>query len=100
MEGENAELTNEDLLAQCTLFFVAGFETVSACLCFTAHELLENPEIQNKLYVEILDTQKSLDRNALHYDTLMKMSYTDMVISESLRKWPPAIITDRICSAD
>ncbi|XP_018782671.1 PREDICTED: probable cytochrome P450 9h1 isoform X1 [Bactrocera latifrons] len=100
LKGEHAEFTDEDLLAQCTLFFVAGFETVSACLCFTAHELLENPEIQDRLYLEILDTQNSLDGSPLNYDSLIKMRYMDMVISESLRKWPPVIITDRICSAD
>ncbi|XP_028901191.1 probable cytochrome P450 9h1 [Zeugodacus cucurbitae] len=98
--GEYAEFTDEDLLAQCTLFFVAGFETVSACLCFTAHELLENPEVQNRLYEEILDTQNSLKGKPFNYDALMKMNYMDMVISESLRKWPPVILTDRICSAD
>ncbi|CAD6998586.1 unnamed protein product [Ceratitis capitata] len=98
--GEHVEFTDEDLLAQCTLFFVAGFETVSACLCFTAHELLENSVIQDKLYEEILETHRSLEGKPLNYDVLMKLKYLDMVISESLRKWPPVLLTDRICSMD
>lgn len=100
MAGEHTKFTDEDIVAQCTLFFVAGFETVSACLCFTAHELLENSKIQNRFYGEILDEQNSLEGKPLTYDVLMKMTYMDMVVSESLRKWPPVIMTDGICSAD
>ncbi|XP_053965013.1 probable cytochrome P450 9h1 isoform X1 [Anastrepha ludens] len=100
MQGDHAEFTNEDLLAQCMLFFAAGFDTVSACLCFTAHELLENSVVQDRLYDEILSTQNELKGCPLNYDVLTKMKYMDMVLSESLRKWPPAVMTDRLCAID
>ncbi|XP_017070438.2 cytochrome P450 9c1 [Drosophila eugracilis] len=97
---ERAEFNDDDLLAQCLLFFSAGFETVSTCLSFTSYELLMNPEVQDKLYAEILDVKEQLGDKPLDYDTLMGMKYLDCVVSESLRKWPPAIVLDRMCAAD
>lgn len=97
---DGAEFNDEDLLAQCLLFFSAGFETVSTCLSFTCYELLMHPEVQEKLHAEILAVQEQLEGKPLDYDSLMNMKYLDCVISESLRKWPPAIVIDRECAAD
>ncbi|KAH8401477.1 hypothetical protein KR009_005750 [Drosophila setifemur] len=99
-QEENAEFNDDDLLAQCLLFFSAGFETVATCLSFTSYELLINPEVQDKLYEEILAVEEELQGKPLDYDTLMGMKYLDCVVSESLRKWPPAFVLDRMCSAD
>ncbi|EDW08491.1 cytochrome P450 9c1 [Drosophila mojavensis] len=95
-----AEFNDEDLLAQCLLFFSAGFETVSSCLSFTAYELLMNPDVQQQLYEEILAVEQQLAGKPLDYDSLMGMKYLDCIISESLRKWPPAVVIDRMCSTD
>lgn len=97
---EGIEFNDEDLLAQCLLFFSAGFETVSTCLSFTCYELLMHPEVQQKLYEEIMAVQEQLQGKPLDYDSLMGMKYLDCIISESLRKWPPAIVIDRECAAD
>ncbi|KAH8371394.1 hypothetical protein KR093_007179 [Drosophila rubida] len=94
------KFSDDDLLAQCLLFFFAGFETVSTCLCFLTYELCKNPEVQSQLYDEILSVEQQLQGKPLDYDTLMHMKYLDMVVSESLRKWPPAPRTDRQCNAD
>ncbi|XP_017010446.2 cytochrome P450 9c1 [Drosophila takahashii] len=99
-EEQGAEFNDEDLLAQCLLFFSAGFETVSTCLSFTSYELLMNPAVQDKLYEEILAVKEELGDRPLDYDTLMGMKYLDCVVSESLRKWPPAWVLDRMCAAD
>lgn len=88
----------DDLIAQCFLFFFAGFETSSILLCFCMQELIENPDVQEKLYEEIRSVEVELNGDSLSYDVLQKMKYFDMVISETLRKWPPAPVTDRICT--
>ncbi|XP_017077517.1 probable cytochrome P450 9h1 [Drosophila eugracilis] len=95
-----SEFTNDDLLAQCLLFFFAGFEIISSSLCFLTHELCLNPEVQDNLYKEILSVHQELNGKPLTYDKLTKMKYLDMVVLEGLRKWPPAISTDRECSKD
>ncbi|XP_022222750.2 cytochrome P450 9c1 [Drosophila obscura] len=99
-QEDRAEFNDEDLLAQCLLFFSAGFDTVATCLSFTSYELLMNPEAQDKLYEEIMATEAQLGGKPLDYDTLMGMKYLDCVVSESLRMWPPAYILDRMCGSD
>jgi cytochrome P450 family 9 len=65
-------------------------------LSFVAYELALNPDIQKRLYEEVVDVNRQLNGGPLTYDALQKMSYMDMVISEGLRKWPPAVVTDRV----
>lgn len=91
---------DDELVAQCFLFFLAGFDTSSTLLSFVAYELCANPDIQQKLYEEVEATHRSLDGKKLTYDAVQKMKYMDMVISETLRYWPPAPGTDRVCVKD
>ncbi|XP_055619247.1 probable cytochrome P450 9f2 isoform X2 [Toxorhynchites rutilus septentrionalis] len=74
-----------------------GFDTVSSCMTFLAYELTVNTDIQKRLYEEVLETDQSLGGKPLNYDALQKMQYMDMVVSESLRKWPPFVVSDRLC---
>lgn len=82
------------------IFFLGGFDTVSSCAVFTAYELLRNPDVQQKLYEEIQQTDKELNGKPLSYDALQKMKYMDMVVSEALRMWPLAPAVDRYCTQD
>lgn len=91
------ELTDDDMTAQAFLFFLGGFETVSTQMCFIAYELAVNPEIQEKLRQEVFHTQKVCQNN-LTYEALMNMKYMDMVVTESMRKWPNGIALDRVCT--
>ncbi|KAL7739858.1 hypothetical protein ACLKA6_003348 [Drosophila palustris] len=92
--------TDDELVAQCFIFFFAAFENNASFICTTVYELLQNPEIQQRLYEEAKETQESLKGEPLSYDAVMKMKYMDMVVSESLRKWSLAAATDRMCSKD
>lgn len=93
----NRTWNDDEIVAQCFLFFVAGFESISTLLTFASYELAINPDVQQKLYEEIVNMDKQLDGKRISYDSLQKMKYLDQVICESLRKWPPGIQTDRIC---
>lgn len=92
--------TDTEIIAQCLLFFFAGFETSSTMLTFVAHELVANPEVQQKLYEEIADVHEQLGGNRITYDVIQKMKYLDQVISETLRMWPAALQLDRECVKD
>ncbi|KAJ3645286.1 hypothetical protein Zmor_022952 [Zophobas morio] len=92
-----AEITDEDITSQAVIFFFAGFETVSLLMCFTCHELAVNPDIQNRLIQEVDETLEAC-KGKLTYEALLGMKYMDMVISESLRKWPNPINVDRVCT--
>ncbi|KAK4874001.1 hypothetical protein RN001_013361 [Aquatica leii] len=93
------ELSEEDIAAQALLFIFGGFDTTAALLSFTAYELAVNTNIQERLQKEIDDTLSDCNMK-LTYEALNKMKYMDMVISETLRKWPPGFQNDRMCVKD
>lgn len=72
---------DDDVTAQCFLFFLAGFDTASTLLCFAANELMENPDIQRTLISELDSVNEKLQGKPLTYDVLQKMKYLDMVVS-------------------
>ncbi|XP_055696969.1 probable cytochrome P450 9f2 [Phlebotomus papatasi] len=93
-------LEEDDIAAQCFIFFFAGFDTVSTALSFLSYELAVNMEVQERLFQEVLETSRELGDKTLNYDTIQKMKYMDMVVSELLRMWPPVPIADRICTKE
>ncbi|XP_049818309.1 cytochrome P450 9e2-like isoform X2 [Aethina tumida] len=93
----NINLTDDDVIAQALIFFFAGFDAVSSLMCFMSYELGVNQEVQDKLREEINQTLEKCE-GKLTYEALMGMKYMDMVLSESLRKWPNAASIDRVCT--
>lgn len=77
---QQKDLSNLDIAAQALIFFFAGFETVSALMCFMAYELAINPDIQQRLREEIEETLENCN-GELTYEALLKMKYLDMVVS-------------------
>ncbi|XP_058065467.1 probable cytochrome P450 9f2 [Anopheles bellator] len=98
--GDRRPISDMELVAQCLIFFLAGFDGVSASLAFLSYELALNPGVQEKLHAEALATRQSLNGKPLTYDVLQRMKYMDMVVSESLRKWSSAPFVDRLCTRD
>ncbi|KFB49806.1 AGAP012292-PA-like protein [Anopheles sinensis] len=92
--------SDKELVAQCFLFFLAGFDTVSTALGFLCYELTMHPDVQEQLYREICEVDQSLEGKPLTYDAVQAMRYMDMVVSETLRIWPPAPAVDRYCNRD
>uniref|UniRef100_A0AAT9UU66 Cytochrome P450 6AED1 n=1 Tax=Maconellicoccus hirsutus TaxID=177089 RepID=A0AAT9UU66_MACHI len=90
-------LTMDLIIAQCYLFFAAGFETSSSSLGYVMLELALNKNVQNTARNEII---KVLSENGgeITYDSLKDMTYADMVIAETLRKHPPAGFLLRKCT--
>ncbi|XP_077287820.1 cytochrome P450 9e2-like [Arctopsyche grandis] len=88
--------SENDIVAQAVIFYIAGFETTTTLLSFAIHELTVNPDVQKKLQNEI-DELIAEKGDMLNYMDLMKMKYLDMVVCEALRMWPPIPGTDRKC---
>ncbi|KFB49805.1 hypothetical protein ZHAS_00017823 [Anopheles sinensis] len=99
-EVPSGMLNETAMVAQCIIFFVAGFDAVANAMTFVAYELAVAQAIQQKLYDEILATHEALDGKSVTYDALQKMHYLDMVVSETLRKWPPNPASDRMCTKE
>lgn len=93
------EWKDDELVAQCVQFFLAGYETSSLVLSFASHALATHMNVQQKL-IEEIDNAFEKSNGKLNYSELQSLKYMDMVISEVLRLWPPAILTDRVCVKD
>ncbi|XP_060647213.1 probable cytochrome P450 9f2, partial [Drosophila nasuta] len=82
------------------VFFFAGLEMSSKLMCFTGQELMENVDVQDKLYAEIAEVDSQMEGGQVTYDALMSMKYLYQVVNEVLRKWPPSLSVDRECNKD
>lgn len=71
--------TDEDLVAQAILFFIAGFDSVATVMTFVLMELALNPECQDKLVEEIRGTDSK--NGGFDYNSVQQMKYLDMVVS-------------------
>ncbi|EDV24426.1 uncharacterized protein TRIADDRAFT_56208 [Trichoplax adhaerens] len=91
--GGQDKLSDDEIVSQAVIFLLAGYETTQNALSFTIYALATNPEAQQKLIDEI--DSHCLDGDSINYDIISSMSYLDMVISETLRLYPPATITNR-----
>lgn len=91
-------LSEDEILAQAIVFFLAGYETTANALSSILYELAVNPDIQQRLYEEIQEA-KAKD-SSLSYQTVQSLPYLDAVISEGLRMYPPAMSVGRECNAE
>ncbi|XP_057655516.1 probable cytochrome P450 6a20 [Diorhabda carinulata] len=92
-------ITFNELVAQCFVFFVAGFETSATTLSFALLQLALNKDVQDKLRDEILTIKEKYDGD-LCYDAILEMTYLEKVVYETLRKHPPAPLLPRVCNKD
>ncbi|CAH1645259.1 unnamed protein product [Spodoptera littoralis] len=91
--------TDDELVAQAVVFFIAGFESISTGMVFLLYELATNPDVQERLAQEIKETDAK-NGGKFDFNSIQNMVYMDMVVSETIRLWPPGIVLDRICTKD
>jgi cytochrome P450 len=85
---DNGErMTNDEVRNEAITLFSAGHETTSNTLTWTWYLLSQNPDARQKLYAE-LDSVLASRRPILA--DLKHLPYTQMVIKESMRLYPPA----------
>jgi cytochrome P450 len=85
----------DTIISNCYGFLLAGYETTSTALAFSAWYLAKHPKVQQKLFEEI---NLKLGNESADYDTVMKLPYLDAVFHECLRIRPPVpIFTMRTC---
>ncbi|KAK4873069.1 hypothetical protein RN001_015098 [Aquatica leii] len=95
------QLTIEEMAAQCLVFFLGGFETVSCTITYCLYELAKNPAIQKKAREEVQKCfMENSENDQLTYAVLQKMCYIDQVVYETLRLYPPVAALLRECSKD
>lgn len=90
---DGTTMTNEQLIDEILILFVAGHETTANALTFTLKLLAQNKEVLTKVETEIKETSA---KNLTPLQEISQLSYTKCCIEESLRLYPPAWITDRV----
>ncbi|GFT91052.1 cytochrome P450 3A31 [Nephila pilipes] len=92
-------LSMDELVAQCVIFFIAGYDTTGSTLSFATYLLALNQDIQEKAYQEIAEVLQNTN-GELTYEAIQNMKYMDNVMSETLRLFPPALRLERVAVAD
>jgi cytochrome P450 len=87
----------QSLRDQVITIFLAGYETVANALSWTWYLLSENPECQSKLSNEIAEV---LEGRLPTVDDVPRLRYTESVLAESLRLYPPAWAMGRYARED
>ncbi|XP_062566717.1 cytochrome P450 3A29-like isoform X2 [Saccostrea cucullata] len=80
------KLTNDEIIGQAFLFFVAGYETTANTMNFVSYELAVNQEVQDRVVQEIKD---QIGKDEPNYENVNKLQYMEQVILETLRMYPP-----------
>ena len=91
-ENSDARMTDQQVRDEAMTIFLAGTVTTSNALSWTWYLLSEHPEVETRLHEE-LDAVLG-GRLPTHTD-VQALPYTEKVISESLRLYPPTWMTAR-----
>ncbi|XP_046554341.1 cytochrome P450 3A5-like isoform X2 [Haliotis rubra] len=83
--SQSKKMTNDEILGQALLFFIAGYETTANTLHFVAYSLAMNPDVQQRLTEEV---DSVLGDKTPNYDNIGGLKYMDHVIMETLRLYP------------
>ncbi len=97
-EGDRAGMSNEQVRDEAMTIFLAGHETTANALAWTWYLLAKHPEVEARLHHELDAVLEGERLPAL--DDLPRLRYTEMVIAESMRLYPPAWALGRLALDD
>ena len=92
-EGDGGEMTDEQLRDEVMTIFLAGHETTANALTWTWYLLSQNPEAEARLHAEI---DRVLEGRLPAFEDVAQLKYTEMVLAESMRLFPPAWAIGRL----
>lgn len=93
------KIDGDDFVGITFSFLFAGFEMTASTLTYALYELAFKTEIQDRLRAEITEVLDKHDQQVT-YESIQQMTYLEMVVSETLRKYPILGFLDRACLKD
>ncbi len=97
-EGDQTGMTDEQLRDEVMTIFLAGHETTANALTWAFYLLAQNPEAEARLHEE-LDSVLAGGRQPTPED-VPALQYTEMVVAETMRLYPPAWALGRLALED
>jgi len=90
--GKVVRMDNRQLRDEVMTMFLAGHETTANALTWTIYLLALHPKIESKIVDEIISLTGSddIDNRLITPDDVSKLKYTEMVLMESMRLYPPS----------
>lgn len=85
-EGDGGSMTDTQLRDEAMTIFLAGHETTANALTWSWYLLSRHPRVAERFYAEIDELGDRLPQP----DDLGRLSYTRMVLAETMRLYPPA----------
>jgi cytochrome P450 len=96
-DEDGSRMTDQQLRDEAITLFLAGHETTANTLSWTWWLLAQNPVVEAKLHSEL---RTVLAGRAPSLDDLPKLVYTNHIITESMRFYPPVWGTARTAIED
>jgi len=86
-DEDGSGMTDRQLRDEILTFLLAGHETTAVSLSWTWYLLSEHPKVEQKLRKELTQV---LGGRAPQLEDLSRLPYTEKVVKESMRLYPPA----------
>jgi cytochrome P450 len=86
-DDDGSRMSDQQVRDEAMTLFLAGHETTANALNWTWYLLAQNPDVEAKLHAEL---DAVLGGALPKLDDLKRLPYTEMVIKESMRLFPPA----------
>ncbi|GAB4190039.1 MAG: cytochrome P450 [Roseiflexaceae bacterium] len=96
-EDSGAGMSQAQLRDEVVTLFFAGFETTARSLTWAWYLVSQHPEVRARLEQEATEV---LGGRAPRLDDLYRLTYTRMVVDETLRLYPPTALLARDAMAD
>ncbi len=96
-EDDGTTMTDEQVRDEVMTLFLAGHETTANALTWTWYLLSQNPETEAKLYDEL---DRVLSGRVPSIEDIRNLKYTESILAESMRLYPPAWAVGRMAVQD
>jgi cytochrome P450 len=97
VEGDGGTMSDRQLRDETMTIFLAGHETTANALAWTLYVLARHPEVERELHRELDDVLEGGVATPADYS---RLPYTEMVLAESMRVFPPAWGIGRFATED
>jgi cytochrome P450 len=96
-EETGGAMTDEQIRDECLTLFLAGHETTANALTWTFYLLSQNPQAEAKFHAEI---DGVLGSNAVTPEDYPRLKFTEQILAESMRMFPPAWTVGRLAAVE